>query len=236
MVITMIQSIILCISLTCGSCAFAMYSLQDAIGHDDFELFTTLIRQAVDVNQRDWSGETPLTLASSEGKIQFVKALLDPNKENAQSAEKIEINRTNSSGFTALHRATIEKYPEIICLLLANSADSFFENDSFRSPIETLGFKYGAYMQRPLPLLDDYYSTRDSFFILLNAMHTQSPEKSKDFLLRARLHETVDRIVRNWKVRLDSEGFSQEEKIVLQAHFGEFKKFEQLAKKCIKCK
>jgi ankyrin repeat protein len=68
----------------------------------------------VDVNERDNELETPLGVASKNGKLEVVKVLA---KGGAN------VNSRNKYGWTSLHRASMEGHLDVVRSLLDDGAD-----------------------------------------------------------------------------------------------------------------
>ncbi|PRC90614.1 ankyrin repeat domain-containing protein [Solimicrobium silvestre] len=81
----------------------------------------------VDVNQRDWSGDSPLHIAVILGDISIVEVLLDNGAD---------VNALDERQFTALHFAAMKNNAEIIVVLLDKGADRNIKNDDGRKPLD----------------------------------------------------------------------------------------------------
>ena len=100
----------------CANSYASVYSdeeISGAITTENTGLFLEMMAAGVDVNEKDVEGNTPLIKASSYGKVNFVKFLLDMGAD---------VHKMNYKGVTALHRAAGTGNNEIVNLLLDNNA------------------------------------------------------------------------------------------------------------------
>ena len=89
-------------------------SIHSAAQKGETEKIKLLIQQGVDVNARDYEGNTPLHLAALRGDKDAVELLIE---------KKAYVHAKTKTGETALHRAAHSGSTEIIDLLIANKAD-----------------------------------------------------------------------------------------------------------------
>ena len=105
-------------------------NLQAAIVTGNLEMVKQHIVAGTDINMKDpMSGSTPLITASTFGKTEIAKALIDANAE---------LDIQNSEGSTALHAAAFFCRVEIVKLLLEAGADKTIENKHGATPRESV--------------------------------------------------------------------------------------------------
>lgn len=93
--------------------AFEDKEIFDAVNNEDTSLFLEMMAAGVDVNEKDAKGNTPLMIASSYGRYNFAKFIIDMGAN---------VNKKNYKGVVALHRAAETGNNEIVNLLLDNNA------------------------------------------------------------------------------------------------------------------
>ena len=96
-------------------------SLVRAIKTGDADRVRTLIYANVDINERNYAGITPLTIAAEKGHLAIVKLLLE---EGGAS-----VNLNSSYGVTPLIAAAAAGHREVADLLLKNGADPTAKDD-----------------------------------------------------------------------------------------------------------
>ncbi|MBR3632012.1 MAG: ankyrin repeat domain-containing protein [Elusimicrobiaceae bacterium] len=96
-------------------------SLVRAIKTNDADRVRTLIYANVDVNERNYAGITPLTIAAEKGNMEIIKKLIE---EGGAS-----INTPSSYGVTPLIAAAAAGNREVVGYLLANGADPTAKDD-----------------------------------------------------------------------------------------------------------
>lgn len=127
---------------------------------NNVDLVRDLIRLGCKVNQRNWSGDTPILCISPYTELNIVEMLLEaganvhvrsrnkcdespyalfraiPNWKTMNLLLKagINVNRLDCHGNSALHRTiqSIHEYPEAIQILVENGAKLFGRRDSYR--------------------------------------------------------------------------------------------------------
>jgi ankyrin repeat protein len=81
----------------------------------------------VDVNQRDWAGDTPLHMVTRLGWNSAISILIN---------EGAQVNLAGERGLTALHYAAYKNDMEGAAALLAKGADPHIKDEDGRSPID----------------------------------------------------------------------------------------------------
>ncbi|HTG00440.1 MAG TPA: ankyrin repeat domain-containing protein [Nitrospirota bacterium] len=104
-----------------------------------------LIRDGVNINAVNSSGESALVIAAKSGNLDMARTLIKAGAE---------VNQRTNSKDTALTIAACKCHPEIIALLLENGADPNVQNEDFKST--------------PLNLLAGYCNNSDSVKALLS--------------------------------------------------------------------
>jgi len=89
-------------------------SVYDIINNEDTTAFSQLVTLGYDIDDSDADGYTPLMIASSLGKAQFVQFLIDNGAD---------VNRRSYNGETAMHRAAITGNNEIVNILFEAGAN-----------------------------------------------------------------------------------------------------------------
>jgi uncharacterized protein len=119
----------------------AMSYLMQAAGEGDLQAIAACIQSGIDLNSRDWLGETALTTATKAGRLNVVDRLLqagaNPNIQEAQGQTALmlaatsgntniatslihaqaNLNIQDPNGGTALHKAAFFGHNEIVELL-----------------------------------------------------------------------------------------------------------------------
>ncbi len=80
-----------------------------AIDDEDEKLFAYMLKQGVNINGTSSDGQTPLSYAAAEGRLEYVKLLLEKGAKAIQS---------NSDRHTPLEAAAAENHLEVVKLLL----------------------------------------------------------------------------------------------------------------------
>lgn len=101
-----------------------------AILHYKLKIITYLIEIGVNINIKNWLGETVLHLTSRRGDWEIVLALIKDAKRKAQ------LNIKNNEGMTALHWAVKEEKEKVVELLLENGADPTIKNNEGETSID----------------------------------------------------------------------------------------------------
>ena len=94
-----------------------MYPLHAAITAQDLNQVRKLLREGIDVNQKDNDGDTPLHLASAMGQLETVRLLIE------NGAEVDLQDGWDLRGRTPLHRAVIGGHIDVIRVLVRAGAD-----------------------------------------------------------------------------------------------------------------
>ncbi len=89
-------------------CADPTPSIYDIIKNEDQETFSNMVMLGYDIDERDADGFTPLMIASSLGKAEFVAFLINNGAD---------VNARSKSGLTPLHRAAQAGSAAVIQLL-----------------------------------------------------------------------------------------------------------------------
>ncbi|MCE7994687.1 MAG: ankyrin repeat domain-containing protein [Roseivirga sp.] len=92
------------------------------------------IAAKTDLNQKDDFGSTPLTIASTFGKIEIAKLLIEGGAD---------LNATSADGSTPLHTASFFGHTEIVKQLLAKNADLTIRNSFGVTALESLSVPFG---------------------------------------------------------------------------------------------
>lgn len=79
----------------------------------------------VDVNQKDWTGDAPLHIATRLGLTKAIRTLVDHGAN---------VNAVGERGLTALHYAAFENNVEVVSELLACGADPNIKDEDGASP------------------------------------------------------------------------------------------------------
>lgn len=104
--------------------------LQAAIVAGNLEIVKQHIKAGTDINMKDqMSGSTPLITASTFGKTDIVKALIDA---------KAELDIKNNEGSTALHAAAFFGRAEIVQILVDAGADKSLKNNYKATPLQSV--------------------------------------------------------------------------------------------------
>ncbi|MBR5154521.1 MAG: ankyrin repeat domain-containing protein [Alphaproteobacteria bacterium] len=93
--------------------AFDKTLLYDIISKENTTRFTDLLSSDFEVDEQDLDGNTPLMIASSLGKVNFVEFLIDFGADP---------KKRNYEGSTALHRAAFAGHNDVIEVLINNGA------------------------------------------------------------------------------------------------------------------
>ena len=101
-------------------------SLIRAIKMNDEDRVRTLIYANVDVNERNYAGITPLTLAAEKGNMTIVKYLLDAHAN---------INESSPYGVTPLIAASAAGNAEVVEYLLSKGANSSIKDETGKTPV-----------------------------------------------------------------------------------------------------
>lgn len=101
-------------------------SLIRAIKISDVDRVKTLMYANVNVNEKNYAGITPLTVAAERGNMEIVKMLVE---------EKANVNEKSSYGITPLLAATAAGNAEVVEYLIANGADIKVEDDLGKNPL-----------------------------------------------------------------------------------------------------
>lgn len=96
-------------------------SLVRAVKMNDADRVRTLIYANVDVNERNYAGMTPLTIAAEKGNLTIVKRLVE---DGAAS-----VNMTSSYNLTPLITAAAAGHRDVVEFLLENGADPTIKDD-----------------------------------------------------------------------------------------------------------
>jgi ankyrin repeat protein len=83
--------------------------------------------ELVDVNQRDWAGDTPLHIATRLGWVSAIPVLIE---------EGAQVNLAGERGLIALHYAAFKNDINSAAALLACGADPKIKDEDGRSPID----------------------------------------------------------------------------------------------------
>jgi ankyrin repeat protein len=105
----------------------SMTDFYNAVVTDDLALLNQLLTAGFDVNQNSETGATPLILVAGQGKVGFVKLLIE---HGADIEAKHRMN-----GQTALHVACAEARLKVVRLLLAAGANPNVKSDHEQSPL-----------------------------------------------------------------------------------------------------
>lgn len=89
-------------------------SLVNAAGNGDLALVKKLIRDGIDLNNADSSGQTPLIRASYCGRFEIVRFLVD---------NKADLDTKNMGGYTALHWASTQNHLDVVNYLIEKGID-----------------------------------------------------------------------------------------------------------------
>ena len=98
-------------------------ALAEACFHEDEATARLLIERGANVEETDGKGYTPLCCATRQGLLGIVQAIVDSGR--------VDVNRRNRDGWTALTHAARHNYPDIVELLLKSGADPETRTDEF---------------------------------------------------------------------------------------------------------
>ncbi len=101
-------------------------SLIRAIKMNDEDRVRTLIYANVDVNERNYAGITPLTLAAEKGNITIVKYLVDA---------KANVNESSPYGVTPLIAASAAGNSDVVEYLLSKGANAAITDETGKTPV-----------------------------------------------------------------------------------------------------
>lgn len=101
-------------------------TIYEIVNDENEHTFSELLMLGYDIDDADNDGNTPLMIAASLGKVNFVHFLLDNGAE---------VNNKNYNGETALHRAAQSGNNEVIDILFAAGADLNAPDFSGRTPL-----------------------------------------------------------------------------------------------------
>ena len=121
-------------SISTSSTEKPKMELQTAIIAGNSEIVKQHIAAGTDINLKDpISGSTPLILASTFGKTDIAKILIDANAE---------LNIKNNEGSTALHAAAFFCHVEIVKILIEAGADKTLKNNYGATPLESVSVPF----------------------------------------------------------------------------------------------
>ena len=80
---------------------------------------TLLDRRGIEVDIKDSSGRTPLSVAVSNGSVEIVKLLLDTNR--------VDVNTRDNAGSSPLYLATQNGFDDVVELLKEHGADQWLD-------------------------------------------------------------------------------------------------------------
>jgi uncharacterized protein len=86
----------------------------EAVRTGDARGMPELLRQGIDVNMHDETGQTPLIAAALSGQVEIARILID---------DKADVRARTQNGMTALHAAAYAGSVEIAQMLIAGGAD-----------------------------------------------------------------------------------------------------------------
>lgn len=99
--------------LVSGETVAAEQSIYDVINAEDEDTFSNMVALGLDIDHKDADGYTPLMIASSLGKVQFVRFLI---------YNGADVNARSKNGLTALHRAAQDGRTDVIAELIGGGA------------------------------------------------------------------------------------------------------------------
>ena len=135
-----------------GNLGFLMKVVRKTVIHDviykwNYEMFTNLIRDRVDINIRDSSGSFPIHAAAQIGNDSMLSHLL---RNNAS------INATNHAHQTALHLAAKNGHKDAFDTLRQHGLND--STDRFGKTAEDYAREYGNYQKLYVDYYDKYIS------------------------------------------------------------------------------
>lgn len=135
-----------------GNLGFLMKVVRKTVIHDviykcNYEMFTNLIRDGVDINIRDSSGSFPIHAAAQIGNDSMLSHLL---RNNAS------INATNHAHQTALHLAAKNGHKDAFDTLQQHGLND--STDRFGKTAEDYAREYGNYQKLYVNYYDKYFS------------------------------------------------------------------------------
>lgn len=102
-------------------------SLIRAIKISDPDRVRTLMYAHVDVNEKNYAGITPLTVAAEKGNMEIIKMLVEDGKA--------QINEKSSYGVTPIISASAAGNSEVIVYLVDNGAEVTVKDDMGKTPL-----------------------------------------------------------------------------------------------------
>lgn len=101
--------------------------LMKAVKNNNVSEVKSLIKQNININYKDVSGDTALIKASTSGYKNIAEALI--------KSKKADVNIKNKTGKTALTVAVMNDHKDIVKLLLKNKADANIKDDRGWTPL-----------------------------------------------------------------------------------------------------
>ena len=83
---------------------------------EDSAIFKMLLEQGLDINAKNYQGDTPLMIASARGRAELVKIML--------SCRNLDLNATNHANHSAIYQAVRKDQAVIVEILLKAGAES----------------------------------------------------------------------------------------------------------------
>lgn len=127
-------------------------SIYEIINSEDKYTFSELLMLGYDIDDADNDGYTPLMIASSLGKVNFVNYLIESGAD---------VNKRSYAGETALHRAAQAGNNEIIDILAAAGADLDIPDFSGKTPLIQAVDSERRFTVEKLVALGAYMNWRD---------------------------------------------------------------------------
>ena len=127
-------------------------TIYEIVNNENEQAFSELLMLGYGIDDADNDGNTPLMIAASLGKVNFVHFLIDNGAET---------NNKNYNGETALHRAAQSGNNEIIDILFAAGADLNTPDFSGRTPLMQAVISERRFAVERLAALGAYLNWRD---------------------------------------------------------------------------